>query len=243
MDRRHSRGQADQLPGQGGRDVRRRRSPPQQGVARHRRGDGATAWGVTEDTADPAELVEWFTLPSWQEHLRQHHRTSQAAAALQAALDGLNAQLATATGLLNGYLADRTALMTQIAGLTADIATQNGELAGLQSVRATMQANLDGLNTLLGQQNTQLGDLQTAHTATVNDIAAQTAQLQQLNLDLAGVMADQAVAQSDLNAALGLQGQYDGDMIGLQTTATDLDRKSTRLNSSHVSESRMPSSA
>lgn len=61
-----------------------------QQLARHRRGDGATAWGVTEDTADPAELVEWFTLPSWQEHLRQHHRTSQAAAALQAALKQLH---------------------------------------------------------------------------------------------------------------------------------------------------------
>lgn len=57
-----------------------------QQLARHRRGDGASTWGLTEDTADPTVLVEWFTLPSWQEHLRQHHRTSQAAAALQAAL-------------------------------------------------------------------------------------------------------------------------------------------------------------
>ena len=43
-------------------------------LAEHRRGDGASGWGVTEDTANPGVLVEWFTLPSWQEHLRQHHR-------------------------------------------------------------------------------------------------------------------------------------------------------------------------
>lgn len=59
-------------------------------LARHRRGDGASAWGLTEDTADPGRLVEWFTLPSWQEHLRQHHRASHAAAALQAALRRLH---------------------------------------------------------------------------------------------------------------------------------------------------------
>ncbi|HEY0956885.1 MAG TPA: MFS transporter, partial [Roseateles sp.] len=52
----------------------------------HRRGDGASGWGLTEDTADPTQLVEWFLLPSWQEHLRQHHRASHAAAVLQAQL-------------------------------------------------------------------------------------------------------------------------------------------------------------
>ncbi|MFG6414942.1 MFS transporter [Roseateles sp. DC23W] len=55
-------------------------------LSAHRRGDGASDWGVTEDAADPQQLVEWFVLPSWQEHLRQHHRTSQAAVALQARL-------------------------------------------------------------------------------------------------------------------------------------------------------------
>lgn len=61
-----------------------------QQLARHRRGDGADGWGLTEDAADPTLLVEWFTLPSWQEHLRQHHRTSQAATTLQAALRQLH---------------------------------------------------------------------------------------------------------------------------------------------------------
>jgi predicted MFS family arabinose efflux permease len=53
-------------------------------LSQHRRSDGATAWGLSEDIADPQRLVEWFFVASWAEHLRQHHRVTQAAAALQA---------------------------------------------------------------------------------------------------------------------------------------------------------------
>lgn len=49
-----------------------------------RRRDGAYGWGVTEDTADPGKLVEWFMVSSWAEHLRQHARVSKADADLQA---------------------------------------------------------------------------------------------------------------------------------------------------------------
>jgi len=48
-----------------------------------RRRDGAYAWGVTEDTADPTRIVEWFMVESWAEHLRQHKRVSRADADLQ----------------------------------------------------------------------------------------------------------------------------------------------------------------
>jgi hypothetical protein len=48
-----------------------------------RRRDGAYGWGITEDTADPEKLVEWFIVSSWAEHLRQHHRVSKADADLQ----------------------------------------------------------------------------------------------------------------------------------------------------------------
>ncbi|MCP4565356.1 MAG: MFS transporter [Bosea sp.] len=48
-----------------------------------RRRDGAYGWGVTEDTADPGKLVEWFMVSSWAEHLRQHRRVSKADADLQ----------------------------------------------------------------------------------------------------------------------------------------------------------------
>jgi predicted MFS family arabinose efflux permease len=48
-----------------------------------RRRDGAYLWGVAEDAADPALLVEWFLVESWAEHLRQHHRVSHADADLQ----------------------------------------------------------------------------------------------------------------------------------------------------------------
>jgi predicted MFS family arabinose efflux permease len=48
-----------------------------------RRRDGAYGWGITEDTADPDKLVEWFLVSSWAEHLRQHRRVSKADADLQ----------------------------------------------------------------------------------------------------------------------------------------------------------------
>ena len=38
----------------------------------------------TEDAADPERMIEWFLVESWAEHLRQHHRVSQADADLQA---------------------------------------------------------------------------------------------------------------------------------------------------------------
>ncbi|KQT44557.1 MFS transporter [Aureimonas sp. Leaf454] len=49
-----------------------------------RRRDGAYAWGVSEDSADPETIVEWFFVESWAEHLRQHKRVSHADADLQA---------------------------------------------------------------------------------------------------------------------------------------------------------------
>lgn len=43
-----------------------------------RRRDGATAWGVFEDTAEPGHYLEYFIDPSWGEHLRQHERVTVA---------------------------------------------------------------------------------------------------------------------------------------------------------------------
>jgi hypothetical protein len=48
-----------------------------------RRRDGAFAWGVFEDAADPARYVEYFMLESWIEHLRQHERVTHADRILQ----------------------------------------------------------------------------------------------------------------------------------------------------------------
>jgi predicted MFS family arabinose efflux permease len=39
--------------------------------------DGAHHWGVYQDAADPRVWVEWFFLPSWAEHLRQHERATK----------------------------------------------------------------------------------------------------------------------------------------------------------------------
>jgi hypothetical protein len=48
-----------------------------------RRRDGAYAWGITEHSAEPERLMEWFLVESWAEHLRQHERVSQADADVQ----------------------------------------------------------------------------------------------------------------------------------------------------------------
>ncbi|MEG1455716.1 MAG: MFS transporter, partial [Comamonas sp.] len=45
--------------------------------------DGAYAWGVMEHSADAEQVMEWFLVASWAEHLRQHHRVSKADADLQ----------------------------------------------------------------------------------------------------------------------------------------------------------------
>tara|TARA_R110001583_G_scaffold190103_1_gene354052 strand:+ start:12996 stop:14618 length:1623 start_codon:yes stop_codon:yes gene_type:complete len=53
-------------------------------LSAERRRDGAYAWGITEDSADPSLLLEWFQVESWAEHLRQHNRVSKSAADIQA---------------------------------------------------------------------------------------------------------------------------------------------------------------
>ena len=68
-----------------------RRGPFLAALARfgeERRRDGAYAWGVAEDAADPERIVEWFFVESWAEHLRQHRRVSKADADVQAELLG-----------------------------------------------------------------------------------------------------------------------------------------------------------
>lgn len=52
-------------------------------LSAERRRDGAYAWGVSEDAADSHLILEWFTVESWAEHLRQHHRVSKADADVQ----------------------------------------------------------------------------------------------------------------------------------------------------------------
>lgn len=52
-------------------------------LARVRRRDGASSWGLFNDTADPARYVEFFLVESWAEHLRQHHRITRADQSLQ----------------------------------------------------------------------------------------------------------------------------------------------------------------
>jgi MFS family permease len=52
-------------------------------LGHERRRDGAYRWGVFEDAADPARLVETFLVESWLEHLRQHERVTNADRVMQ----------------------------------------------------------------------------------------------------------------------------------------------------------------
>jgi MFS family permease len=54
-------------------------------VERQRRRDGAMQWGLYHDMADPGRMVETFTVATWAEHERQHHRSTGADAIEQRA--------------------------------------------------------------------------------------------------------------------------------------------------------------
>jgi hypothetical protein len=51
-------------------------SEAMEGMRRIRLRDGALAWGLYKDAADPMHHVEYFILESWAQHLRQHERTT-----------------------------------------------------------------------------------------------------------------------------------------------------------------------
>lgn len=52
-------------------------------LSAERRRDGATFWQVWEDAATPGRFSETFIEPSWQEHMRHHHRVTVADADVQ----------------------------------------------------------------------------------------------------------------------------------------------------------------
>jgi hypothetical protein len=53
-------------------------------LAQARRRDGAFAWGVFRDAAEPARFLEYFIEESWSAHLRHHARVTQADREIQA---------------------------------------------------------------------------------------------------------------------------------------------------------------
>ena len=51
-----------------------------------RRRDGAYTWDVYEDAAENGRFLETFMVASWLEHLRQHHRVTNADRVVQDAI-------------------------------------------------------------------------------------------------------------------------------------------------------------
>ena len=67
----------------------------------HERGrDGAYAWGLFEDAAEPGRFLETFLVESWLEHLRQHKRVTNADRVLQEHVHRLIKRPATTTHLI-----------------------------------------------------------------------------------------------------------------------------------------------
>ena len=56
---------------------------------RVRRRDGASRWGIYQDTENPDRYIEAYVVPSWDEHLRQHARQTQADRTLEDRVRGL----------------------------------------------------------------------------------------------------------------------------------------------------------
>jgi hypothetical protein len=54
-----------------------------------RRRDGATSWGLYQDTSDLTSWIETFTLETWAEHLRQHGRVTVEDRSVEDAVRGL----------------------------------------------------------------------------------------------------------------------------------------------------------
>ena len=70
-------------------------------VLSHERGrDGAYAWGVFEDAAEPGRFLETFLVESWIEHLRQHERVTNADRGLQEHIHRLLKSPPTTTHLI-----------------------------------------------------------------------------------------------------------------------------------------------
>ena len=47
------------------------------GLEAARRRTGATGWSLWADAEQPERMVEQFTVPSWEDHLRQHERMTR----------------------------------------------------------------------------------------------------------------------------------------------------------------------
>ncbi len=72
-----------------------------QRLARERRRDGAYAWGVFEDAAEPGRFLETFHVESWLEHLRQHERVTKADRMLQEGIRRLVRETPKVTHLIS----------------------------------------------------------------------------------------------------------------------------------------------
>ena len=96
-------------------------------VAHERRRDGAYAWGLYEDAAQPGRLVETFLVASWTEHLRQHQRVTKADEVLQARAHRYLQRAPVVTHLIVAEaVTDAAGIGDRNAGAKVEINAHNG---------------------------------------------------------------------------------------------------------------------
>lgn len=78
-------------------------------LAQERRRDGAYAWGLFQDTAEPDRYLETFLIESWLEHLWQHERVTNADRLLQEQIQRLLRNEPVTTHLISADLPVATA--------------------------------------------------------------------------------------------------------------------------------------
>jgi MFS family permease len=76
------------------------------GLEAERRRNGAYAWGLFENAAEPGHYLEYFTEESWLGHLHHHDRVTEADRALQSSIRAL--QLGGRDPIVTHYLAPDT---------------------------------------------------------------------------------------------------------------------------------------
>jgi len=86
----------------------------------HERGrDGAYAWGLFEDTAEPGRFLETFLLESWLEHLRQHSRVTKADRLLQDHITQLLDAVPSVRHLLTAQADGQLSASSPVGSITA----------------------------------------------------------------------------------------------------------------------------
>ena len=146
---------------------------------------------------------------------------------------------------VGGYLAwnvstQRSADISNIKQLEASLQDQSAKLAGLQREASDQAKVLDELRNEIQRRTNEAAEAK-------EQLAQREAELEETRVQLSqrGGARTVGIPQDELATLLRIPNVKAVSLTGsdMAKRAAGLDRKSTRLNSSHIQKSRMPSSA